>query len=290
MKLIVKFNLIFVSMFLLGLSVAGSISYNLLQKNAREEILQNARIIMQSTLATRSYTSAQIAPLLQTQLKYTFLPQTVSAFAATETFNLLRHVYPEFSYKEATLNPTNPRNRVTDWEADIVNQFRNNDNVKEVIGERDTPTGKALYLAQPLRVGSAACLQCHSTVEAAPATMIEKYGNANGFGWKLNEIVGAQVVTIPSDVPLKRAHQAFQMFMLSLTSVFLVIFLALNLMLYKMVIRPVTQLSQLADEVSLGNLDAPEFPVKGKDEISALGASFDRMRKSLVKALNLLEE
>ncbi|WP_137937476.1 DUF3365 domain-containing protein [Chitinivorax sp. B] len=290
MKLIVKFNLMFIGMFLLGLSVAGSISYSLLQKNAREEILQNARIMMQSTLATRSYTSTQIAPLLQTQMKYTFLPQTVSAYAATETFNFLRNAYPEFTYKEATLNPTNPRDRATDWEADIVNQFRNNENVKEVIGERETPTGRALYLAQPLRIPSEACLQCHSTVDAAPPTMVEKYGNANGFGWKLHEIVGAQVVTVPSDVPLQRANQAFQMFMLSLTGVFLFIFVVLNLMLYKMVIRPVTRLSKLADEVSLGNLDAPEFPAKGKDEIGALGASFDRMRKSLVKALNLLEE
>lgn len=290
MKLIVKFNLMFVSMFLLSLGVTGWISYSLLQSNAREEILQNARIMMQSANANRTYTSTQIKPLLETQMMYNFLPQSVPAYAATEAFNQLRTKYPEYAYKEATLNPTNLRDRANDWEADIVNRFRQDDGQEEVIGERDTPTGRSLYLARPIRITNPACLACHSTVDAAPKTMIEKYGNANGFGWKLNEVVGAQIVSVPSAVPLQRANQAFKVFMLSLTGVFVFIFAVLNIMLFHVVIKPVTHLSKLADEVSLGNLEAAEFPMQGKDEIAALGASFDRMRKSLVKAINMLEE
>jgi hypothetical protein len=40
-----------------------------------------------------------------------FLPQTVPAYAATETLAQLRKKYPNYDYKEATLNPTNPRDR-----------------------------------------------------------------------------------------------------------------------------------------------------------------------------------
>ena len=72
----------------------------------------------------RNYTNTQVKPLLETQLKYKFLPQSVPAFAATEQFNELRKKYPDYAYKEATLNPTNPRNRATDWEVDVVNVFR----------------------------------------------------------------------------------------------------------------------------------------------------------------------
>ena len=74
------------------------------------------------------------------------------AYAATEQFNDLRKKYPDYSYKEATLNPTNPRDRATDWEADIVNQFRNGQGKGELIGERDTPTGRSLYLARPIQI------------------------------------------------------------------------------------------------------------------------------------------
>jgi HAMP domain-containing protein len=290
MKLIIKFNLVFIGVFLVGLLVAGRISYTLLQKNAQDEILQNARIMMQAALAMRNYTSKQIKPLLETQMKYSFLPQTVPAYAATESFNDLRTKYPEYGYKEATLNPTNPRDRTNDWEADIVNQFRNGANMSEIIGERETPVGRSLYLAHPIKIKDGACLECHSTVEVAPKTMIEKYGPANGFGWQLNDTIGAQIVSVPTDVPLQRAEKTFKVFMLSLTGVFAFIFIVLNLMLYYIVIRPVTRLSHLADEVSMGNMEAPDFTVKGKDEISALAGSFDRMRKSLVKAFKMLEE
>ncbi len=290
MKLVIKFNLVFIVIFVAGLLVAGQISHRLLQENARDEILQNARIMMQSALASRSYTNSQIKPLLDTQMKYELLPQTVPAYAATEQFNDLRQKYPEYSYKEATLNPTNPRDRATDWEADVVNQFRQDEKLPEMIGERDTAAGRALYLARPIQIKNGACLACHSTVEAAPKTMLDKYGNANGFGWKLNEIVGAQIVSVPTEVPLARADRAFKVFMFSLGGVFLFIFVALNLMLTLMVIRPVAKLAQLADQVSLGNLDVPEFNAHGKDEITALATSLDRMRKSLAKALKMLEE
>lgn len=290
MKLIVKFNLVFLLIFAAGLTVAAYISRDLLERNARDEVLQNARIMMESALASRTYTSNQVRPLLETQMKYEFRPQSVPAFAATEQLNDLRKKFADYSYKEATLNPTNPRDRVTDWEGDIVNQLRQNPERQEIIGERETLTGRALYLARPIQIKSEACLTCHSTVDAAPKTMIDLYGPANGFGWKLNEVVGAQIVSVPMALPIKRSEDTFKVFMISLTMVFVFVFVALNLMLYTIVIRPVMKLSQVADQVSLGQLDATGFAVKGKDEIAALAGSFERMRTSLVQAMKMLGE
>ncbi|MFT3734565.1 MAG: DUF3365 domain-containing protein [Rhodocyclaceae bacterium] len=290
MKLIIKFNLILSLVFLAGLGVAGYISHELLQRNAREEILQNARIMMQGALAVRGYTSTQIKPLLDTQLKYEFLPQSVSAFAATEYFTELRKKYPEYSYKEATLNPTNPRDRASDWEADIVNRFRDSEQVTEQIGDRDTPSGKQLYLARPIRISDARCLACHSTVDAAPASMVEKYGNANGFGWKLNEVVGSQIVSVPMDLPIKRADTTFKVFMTLLVALVAFIFILLNVLLFFLVVKPVNKLASIADRVSLGEMNVEEFKAGGRDEIGTLSDSFSRMRKSLVQALKMLEE
>jgi protein-histidine pros-kinase len=290
MKLMFKFNLVFVLVFLLGLAAAGYVSHELLQKNAREEILQNARLLMETSLSTRAYTSGQVGPLLQTQMKYTFLPQSIPSYSATEVLNGLRKKFPEYSYKEAALNPTNPRDRAVEWESDIINQFRANPERGEIMGERDTPTGRTLYIARPFQIKDPNCLVCHSTVEAAPKTMVDRYGPANGFGWQLNEVIGAQVVVVPTAVPIDRANAAFKTFMTSLTGVFVVIGVALNLMLLAMVIRPVTKLSKLADDVSLGNMDVPDFHVRARDEIGTLADSFNRMKKSLVQAMKMLEE
>lgn len=289
MKLIVKFNLALSLVILIGLAAAGYVSHELLQRNAREEILQNARIMMQGSLAARGYTISQINPLLQNQLNYEFLPQTVAAYAATEYFNELRKEYPDYTYKEATLNPTNPRDRAADWEADIVNTFRNNSSQTEIMGERDTPSGRTLFLARPIQIKDPACLRCHSVPDAAPASMIARYGTANGFGWQHNEIVGAQVVSVPMALPIQRADATFRVFMTLLAALVAFIFVLLNILLITLVVRPVKRLASIADRVSLGEMDVEEFPVRGRDEISTLAESFGRMRKSLVHALKMLE-
>ena len=290
MKLMWKFNIVLLALFAVGFVLTGFVSYSVLQANAREEILDNARVMMESALASRSYTNSQVTPLLETQLRYSFLPQSVPAYAATEQFNDLRKKYPDYSYKEATLNPTNPRDRATDWEADVVNQFRNGlAKGSELVGERDTAAGQTLYLARPIQIKDPACLACHNTVAEAPKTMIELYGPANGFGWKLNEIIGAQIVSVPSALPIQRANHTFKVFMLLLTLVFVVTFILLNVMLHSIVIQRIKELSKLADQVSLGNLETAEFKTRNKDEIGVLTGALARMHKSLVQAIKMLE-
>jgi len=289
MKLLAKFNLIFVLVMALGVAVSGWISRNLLQEQARQEVLSIGRLLMEGATAVRGYTSGQITKLLETQMKYEFLPQSVPSYSAVEVLNTLHKKYPEYAYKEATLNPTNPRDRAVGWEVDIVNAFRNDPELKEFVGQRETPTGKSLYISRPLRITNPACLQCHSSVEAAPKTMVDKYGPANGFGWQLNEVVGAQVVSVPLTLPLQRAEENFRLFVGSLVAVFVVVGIVLNLMIWFVVVRPVTRLSALADRVSQGDLNAPEFPPGSKDEIGVLAESFSRMRASVVQAMKMLD-
>jgi HAMP domain-containing protein len=289
MSLTTKFNLVLIVVFSLGLAVAGVLSNKILQDNARHEVIERAGLMMEAALAVRSYTVNEIRPLLVSQMETEFLPQSVPAYAATQSFQELRKNHPAYSYKEATLNPTNPQDRPVEWEADIIEQFRNHNDQGEIIGERSTPIGDSLYLARPIKIKNGACLTCHSTVEAAPKTLLARYGNANGFGWKLNDIVGAQIVSVPMSLPFEKARKAFNTFMASLVAIFVALIVILNVMLRTVVIAPVTRMSQIADEVSKGNMEADELPETGKDEMSVLAASFNRMRRSLEKAMKMLE-
>jgi hypothetical protein len=283
MKLL-KFNLFFLPLVALCLAAVGYTARNLFQKNAKDEVMDNAQLMMDTASSSRTYTTRQVAPLLQRKdfklqqaiadfqksfgeiptdpepvapkdVKYTsakkayllgqerilqaqkqlidslrnkpeqfidteFHAQSVPAFAATEIFNYLREKYPEYSYKEAALNPTNPRDRSTDWEADIINQFRNNAEQKDLKGNRDTATGKALWYARPLKVNNESCLKCHNTPNDAPPEMLKQYGLANGFGWKLNEIIGAQIITVPVAIPLSEAETSFRSLSLWLLGAF----------------------------------------------------------------------
>src|SRR5215472_3635421 len=140
-----KFNLVLAVVFGLGLAVSGVLSRSILEANARDEVVRSADLMMSAAMAVRSYTNREITPHLELQLMRTFLPRSLPAFAATETFNALREQRPEYSYKEAVLKPTNPRNKALDWEADIISEFRNEPQRKEFRGSRETAIGRALY-------------------------------------------------------------------------------------------------------------------------------------------------
>ncbi|QHJ00928.1 DUF3365 domain-containing protein [Xylophilus rhododendri] len=289
MKLLLKFNLIFLLVFLVGLAGSSLVARGLLQKAATEEVADRARLLIEKANAVSTYTADQIKPLLETQMKYTFLPQSVPAYSAAEVLATLQKTYPEYGFKSAMLNPTNPRDKAVAWEEDVVNQFIKTPGMKEFIGQRETPTGTSLYIARPIRITNPVCMSCHTTPEMAPKTLVDRYGPSNGFGWKLNEVMGAQVVSVPMTVPMQRADQALLVVVGVLAAVFLLIGAALNFMLWKLVIQPVSRLSSIADKVSMGE-EAPEFEVKSKDEIGVLSESFGRMRKSLAHAMKMLEE
>ena len=289
MGLRLKFNLMMLLVFVIGLGVTGYVSYELLHRNARDEVLRNAGVMMEAALSMRGYTVGKVRPLLPYDPDK-FLPESVPAFAATEIMAILGKKYPDYSYKEAALNPTNPRNRAVDWENDILMTFRKGLGDKEISGVRDTPTGRSLYLARPLQVRDEACLSCHTNPEIAPPAMVKLYGANNGFGWKLNEIVATQIVTVPMDLPIRNANRAFVTFMSSLAVVFAVLFVLLNVMLTLFIVQPITQLSATAEMISRGRLDIPDFSDKGRDEVSQLGQAFNRMRRSLEKAIRLIDK
>ena len=288
MSLATKFNLALACVLLLSLTATAYLAFFVLQKNAKNEVIQHAGMMLETAQAVRGYTVGEIRPLLKSQMKDQFLPQSVPAYAATQSFNKLREKHPEYSYKEATLNPTNLRDRATDWESDIIRAFSQDKTRAEIIGTRDTPTGPSLYLARPIRIKNKGCLTCHSVASAAPKTMIDKYGAVNGFGWNMNEVVGAQIVSVPMTLPIQMANKTFLTFMSFLIVIFMIILIVINIMLRKIIINPLISIARMATDVSMGKMDTPEFKVSSKDEVAILATSFNRMRRSLQKAMQML--
>ena len=289
MGLKAKFNLVMLLALLVGLALAAALSWRIVHENARREVLQQAAVMMAMASAIRDYTDKEIDPLLADQIKVRFLPHTVPSWAAQTNLHALSMQFPEYTYKEAALNPTNPADRATDWESGIIDAFGHDPSRASLTSTRDTPTGPLLSIARPIRITDKNCLTCHSTPSAAPASMIDLYGTANGFGWKLGDVIGAQIVSVPMRVALDRANEAFIVYLVALFAVFAVTIVLLNLLLHFVIVKPIRRMSAIASEVSLGNMDAPEFVERGRDEIASLAGSFNRMRRSLANAMKLLE-
>lgn len=291
LKLGQKFSLLLLLVFLAGIGLSGLAFATILNQRAQNEITSQAMILLTTMDSVRNYTNVEVNPLLKPMLDTEFLPESVPAYSAREVFEHFRKTedYNEFFYREATLNPTNPRDLAEPEDAALVEQFRRNASLKELRGFRETAAGKLFYIARPIQVGKESCLVCHSTPDVAPKSLIERYGPDNGFGWKLNEIVGAQVISVPASEVETNSWQAFLILMGIILTLFAITIGLVNWLLQRFVIKPVQHLSSVATQVSTGDMDV-EFKRLDNDEVGELAAAFSRMKLSLSLAMKMLNQ
>jgi HAMP domain-containing protein len=285
-----KFTIFLVLILAFGLSLSGLALSSLLRQNARQEITSTALMLMESMSSIREYTSTQINPELADKLETQFLPQTVPGYSAREVFEIMRKKsdYRDFFYKEATLNPTNLRDKSDNFETNIIESFRDKKKLKELSGFRSIPSGDIFYIARPLSVSQESCLQCHSTPNVAPKSMIERYGSANGFGWQINEIIGAQFISVPASKVIQKANKSSFLIILIVSTVFAGIILLVNMFLNREVVAPLKRITQVAEEISTGHMDV-DFERLSNDEIGHLASSFQRMKFSLDMAMKRIK-
>ena len=284
-----KFNAILLLTLVMGLAASSAIFWEVAGNNAREQIHSQIFVLRAQALAVRRYTQEEIRPLLEDMSNLQFLPQTVPSFSAQTTFGHFRDLLPEFSYKEAALNPTNLADKAVDWEVDMIEKLRADPTLQELAINRLTPSGEQYTVAFPLKITDDACLSCHSTPDKAPRSMVALYGDKNGFGWKKNEIIGAQIFSVPLSATRQQIRDNLTVLVGSVGGIYLVLLVLLNIVLSRLVISPVTQMSEIAQAVSMGDTSRPEFTSQSADEIGTLSRSFNRMRRSLDNALKLLE-
>ena len=110
MKLLMKFNLVLLVVFGLGMFLISHYAYNFLVNNAREQVLQQAELMEASATATKEYTVDKVSPILEHTPQHgsDFLAQTIPFSAANVTFKYLRSSYPDYVLQEAALESNQP--------------------------------------------------------------------------------------------------------------------------------------------------------------------------------------
>ncbi|GAP94295.1 response regulator [Leptolyngbya sp. NIES-2104] len=260
LRLGTQFTLLLALIFVGGIVLSGITLSGAMQQKAEDEVTTKAEILSHTVNAVRHYTSDRLAPLLKSQLQTNFMLEVVPTYAARQVFEGFRTQadYRNFFYKEAAPNPTNPKDKADEFEAKLVEQFRAHPDLDKLSGYRDMNGVKQFFTARPLAMRDASCLQCHSTPAAAPKGLVASFGAENGFGWKLNDIVAAQTIYVPSDQVFAKGYQYLALTMGIFTAIFAIVVLLINRLLKRRVIHPITQLTEIARNVKTGSMTAEQ--------------------------------
>ncbi|MEJ7619408.1 MAG: DUF3365 domain-containing protein [Aquificaceae bacterium] len=209
-----------------------------------------------------------------------------SSFFTASIFNMVNEKMPDFQLRQVAYNPINPKNNPKPEEAKIIN-FMKATNQKEYVGVIEM-NGQRYFVHAFGKVAEAGCMQCHSTREAMPKSLVAKYNPQYDPNWKVGELVGAVMVSVPFEAILLRAQLNGLIRGLAVFSIFLAITLFIVVALDRLVFKPVEELQRRAEEIAKGNVDEP-IEVKSDDEIGKLAESFERMRVSIKKVIDLLK-
>ena len=293
MKIGTKVTLSLIIVFIIGILVSGFVLANVLENNAQREEDSKATALMAMNNSIRTYTNDRVQPLLLPKLdtQEEFIPDAIPTYAVRETFEYFRKS-PEFAsylYKDAALNPTNLRDKADKFEEAIVNRFRGEPETKSISGFRNMNGTQLYYTAKPFQIKNESCLRCHTTLDKAPKSQINTYGTENGYGWKLNEIVAAQIVYVPAQQIFDNAQRSFIIVIAVVAMIFITVIGIINLLLKRTVLQRIKRISTVAEQVSVGNMDA-SFGKQKKDEIGDLAEAFNRMKYSLEIAMNMLNK
>jgi methyl-accepting chemotaxis protein len=291
LKLASQFTLLLSLIFITGIGLGGFALSKALEHKALTEMNARGQMAMHMINSVSSYTSNDIAPLI-TQLadpETTFIPETIRSIAARRVFENFKGnwQYKDLLYKQATLNPTNPDDQADLFEAKLIEQFER-DRSLTTLSDLRSPSGEQLfYTAQPLTVTSSSCLLCHGNPNQAPKSHVKRYGTQNGYGWKLNQVIGTQIIYIPASEVFANAHKALLLFISIFIGIFALVLLSINYLLKWRVIQPLKPMAQLAQTISRDTVTANEVRdlerlglskiAQRTDELGQLGRVFQKM-------------
>ncbi len=258
-----KFNLILLLAFLVGAATSWFALEVVMGRQSANQVSADANMLLKTMNSVRDYTSNNINRHLKPLQKTTdtFIKETVPGFSAREVFENFRgkEGFGDFFYKEASPNPSNPRDQADEFEEQLVQRFAAEPQTQSISGFREMKGVKLFYSANPMIVKSASCLECHTTPAEAPKSMLVAYGTERGFGWKLNQVIAAQIVYVPAAQVMQQGRHNAQLVVLLFIAVFAIVILLINLLLRQTVIRPLTHLAAATDAVSHSTEEAQKF-------------------------------
>lgn len=167
LSLQIKFIISIAISLVIFMSIGAGYINHLQTQIFEQEARTRSELVLQFGEANRLYVNEQLRPSVQKYTKEFVLEAMSAAFATNNIFKYFNNRFPKYIYKQPSLNPLNPHNQADELEIQLINKFRDSQNIKDLVGYRKINNQEQFYVARPIKV-EASCLKCHSNPETAP--------------------------------------------------------------------------------------------------------------------------
>ncbi len=261
-------------------------SYQFSVKNAVADAKKQGAIVFNMVHSSRMYFKKNQWPLVTELVEEDrFYPEIMSGFVVIRgMWEIFEKKFPEYKFKQATLDPLYPPNKADADEVQLIAQFNANKGMKNREGMMKKEGKQFYYFAKPISVEDK-CLRCHGAAEDAPKDQVEIYGTESGYNWKKGEVVSTAVVYVPMSSAMAAAKKS-AITLFAMGGAGIVVLMALIwFFLSKGVVSPLAKLERKTQEISLGRELDEDIGIRSKDEIGDLARAIDRLRISTAKLL-----
>lgn len=289
MKLSLKFLGALLAVLLTALAGAAWWLFDHQRDAIHEDAKTRALTVLSFGEACRQYARDVLSPKVREHTNKLIFEADSATFVARGTFEFFREKHPDYSFREAALNPLNLVNRADAHEEKLIRQFQADETMKEITGFRPTDSGEVFFVARPIVVKHV-CLRCHDSPATAPPEVVTEYGSTHGFGWKEGDRTSAIIVTVPAS-DIQEEQRAALWTVLAIfgglaAGLMLVSYLLFNWLVKHRLARLGDMMAMVAaDPLAQGRLHDP-----ARDELGGMALAFNRMADSLRQNQLTLEQ
>ena len=257
MSLRVKFNIVMFVCSVIGIASMYGLYRDLAYKKLEVEMNNTAQVILDISESIRSFHEAEIRPLIINNSQE-FVKQSVTSYVASHVFKENSIDDKLYKYKVAILDSDVNLYKTNIWQKEIIEHFIDNPNQLVYFDRKSDELGRFLIKALPLK--------------------------------NEKKIIGAKIVMLYEHPYLFLLNQELMQFIMYITVIILLLVILFNFIIHIMILKPITVLSNHANDISRGKSDLEELPINTSDDIGLFSQSFNRMQRSLKAAMNLLNK
>ncbi len=239
------------------------------------EAMDKSEVLLQEVEAIRSYVKEELRPkMVELHGKDTFIIEAMSTtYISTTIMDTFSRSMPNYIYRRASFNPLNPDNHADPFEEEMLDWFEE-DTSRTFWQGVVRKNGESFFVSMVPDYFTSPCLRCHGKVEDAPQSLIDRYGNNNGFRFKAGDLAGINSVAIPVSASIRAAWQgSLVLFLITVPASLLLLWL-LNVLFQRLVIERLGSMLSLMQEKKKGT-DAAQ----PGDELDALHASLGSLQQ-----------